>query len=368
MSSIPAVVVSGLHAEARGETVRRLLASTPYSAAVHHDLRGIARGRVERVVMDAWGVRERNEIQIVRGCVACTLREDVPPALERLADGARLLVVETWGSVEPRAVAAGVAKAAGVHLAGILTAVDPSALLDDLTCADRLGSRAFTAPGDDGRHVAGTLARQIEYASGLVLGAPDPRARTVLEHLGAGAPVTDLDELIPPHGAVDPAALAAKVSPATLRPPCDRTSAGMATTVWRRLRPLHPGRLHDALPDLAARAPRSRGRIWIANRPHALLSWDCAAGLLAIEEHGRWLAALPASAWADEPPARRAAAALDWRPKLGDRTQLLSFTGPALDRAALHAVLDACLLTEDEMLAGSTTWETYADPFAGVLD
>ncbi|TDD93719.1 GTP-binding protein [Actinomadura rubrisoli] len=370
MPSIPVAIVSGLHAEARGETVRRLLTSTPHAVAVHHDLRGFPQGRVDRVVLDAWGIRERTEVPIAHGCASCTIREDVQPAIEGLAADARLLVVETWGSVEPRAIASEVSKVTGVRLAAVLTAVDPGALLDDLSCRDRLATRALTAAATDERHVAETLARQIEYASGLVLGegtAPEP-ARTVLEHLGAGTPVTALDDLLCPTGPVSADDLAAKVSPATVRLPCDRDSGDVATVVWRRLRPLHPARLHDALRDLAAAAVRSRGRFWIANRPNTLLSWDCAAGLLAIEDHGPWLAARPRAAWTREPPARRIAAALDWRPKIGDRTQLIAFTGPALDRAALFAVLDGCLLTEDEMLAGSTTWETYADPFAGVLD
>ncbi|WP_067454240.1 GTP-binding protein [Actinomadura macra] len=367
MPSIPVVIVSGLHADARGETVDRLLASAPHSVAVHHDLRGIAGGQVERVVMDAWGVRERADVRVDHGCVSCTLREDVLPTVARLSADASLVVIETWESVDPGIVAPELDRITGVHLAGVLTAVAPGPLLEDLACADPLGTRALAAAPDDDRYVAETLARQIEYASGLVLSSPGDLAETVLEHLGAGTPVTLLDELLPPVVPVSAADLAAKVSPATLRLPCDLESDGLATVLWRRLRPLHPGRLHDALRDLAAGAVRSRGRIWIANRPNTLLSWDCVAGLLMIEDHGPWLAARPRAAWTEEPPARRAAATLDWRPKLGDRTQLISFTGPAVDRAALCTLLDGCLLTHDEMLAGSTAWETYTDPFAGVL-
>ncbi|QXJ22099.1 GTP-binding protein [Actinomadura graeca] len=367
MPSIPVVIVSGLHAEARGATVHRLLASAPHAVAVHHDLRGAARGRVERVVLDAWGVRERAGVRVDDGRVTRAVREDLLPAVARLSADASLVVIETWGSVEPAAVAPPLARVTGVHLAGVLTAVAPGLLLHDLACADPLGTRALTAAPDDDRRVAETLARQIEYASGLVLSSPGGLAETVLDHLGAGTPVTLLDELLPPVVPVAAADLAAKVSPATLRLPCDRESDGLSTVLWRRLRPLHPVRFHDALPALAAAAVRSRGRIWLANRPGSLLSWDCVAGLLVIEDHGPWLAARPASAWPDEPPARRAAAALDWRPKLGDRTQLVSFTGPAVDRAALTTILDGCLLTPEEMLAGSGAWETYTDPFAGAL-
>src|SRR5919108_771654 len=104
MSSIPVVVVGGLHGHVRAEVVRRLLAAVPYSVAVHHDLRGAAEGRVERIVLDGWGVRERTVLPIAHGCVTCTVREDVVPALDRLAGQAALLVLETWGSVEARPI------------------------------------------------------------------------------------------------------------------------------------------------------------------------------------------------------------------------------------------------------------------------
>ncbi|GAA2624374.1 GTP-binding protein [Actinomadura fulvescens] len=372
MSSIPVVVVAGLHAEVRAEAVRGLLAATPHSVAVHHDLRGIGHGQVERVVLDAWGVRERVDVLLAHGCVSCTIREDVLPVIEHLAGESRLLVIETWGSVEPRAVAEQVAKVPGVHLAGVLTAVDPTGLLNDLGCGERLRARALTASEEDERYVAEVLVRQIEYASTLVLGAGEPEdvvlARTVLEHLGAGTPVTPLDGLTAPRGPLDAETLAARVDPESLRLPVDQDSDGVATMIWRRPRPLHPVRLYEAIDDLAACAVRSRGRLWIANRSDLLLGWDCVSGLLAIEDRGQWLAARSDLAWSKVTPARRAAASLDWRPQTGDRTQLLAFTGPELDRPALTHLLDRCLLTEAEMRAGSEAWSAYADPFAPVLD
>ncbi|GAA4064887.1 GTP-binding protein [Actinomadura miaoliensis] len=371
MASVPVVVVAGLHARARGEVVRALLSGVSHSAAVHHDLRG---GRVARVVLDAWGVRGRADVPLAHGCVPCTVRDDAPRALLGLAHAASLLVLEIWGALETRPIVEEIARTPGLRPAAVLTAVDASALPHDIACDERLGDRPPAAVDDDDRYVAEVLARQIEYASGLVLvPADDPDdtalAARVLDHLGAGLPVTALPELTAatPAGRVDPAALAAQVHPATVRLPCDRDSGDVVTVVWRRLRPLHPVRFHDAIEDVAGAAVRSRGRMWLASRPGTLLAWDCVAGLLAIEDRGPWLAARP-TAWAAASPARRAATALDWRPGLGDRTQLIAFTGGGIDRAALFGLLDRCLLTDEEMLAGATAWESYADPFAAVLD
>lgn len=375
MPSIPVVIVAGLHAETRGELVRRLLAANPHSVAVHHDLRDLTRGMVRRVVLDAWGVREHTDVMGEHPCVSCTIREDMLPAVERLADDARLIVLELWGSVEPRFVTEQVARLPRVHLAGVLTAVDAALLPDDLTSGDRLGDRSLTAADGDERFVAEVLVRQLEYASKLVLrpageGDDTALAAAMLEHLGAGTPVAPIDavDLLRATASADPAALAARVEPPTLRLPCDARSAGVSTVLWKRLRPFHPGRLYAALEDIAGAAVRSRGRCWVANRPDTMLFWDCVSGILGIEDYGPWLAALPPAAWDGVPPERVAAAALDWYPKLGDRVQLLSFTGPELDREELFALLDPCLLTDEEMLAGSHAWESYADPFAGVLD
>ncbi|GAA1167143.1 hypothetical protein GCM10009654_25140 [Streptomyces hebeiensis] len=60
------------------------------------------------------------------------------------------------------------------------------------------------------------------------------------------------------------------------------------------------------------------------------------------------------------PPVRRAAAALDWHPKHGDRCQHLVFTSPGLDRDGLARVLDYCLLTDAEYTEGPRSMEATA--------
>ena len=43
--------------------------------------------------------------------------------------------------------------------------------------------------------------------------------------------------------------------------------------------------------------------------------------------------------------------------------QELVFIGQNLDEKRIIAALDACLLTEDELLNGRQFWETLPDPF-----
>ncbi|GIH79080.1 CobW family GTP-binding protein [Planobispora longispora] len=374
--STPVVLVAGLHAQARTPAVEALLAGHPGAVAIHHDLRSVTRGRVERVVRDAVQVLDLTEVRLAHGCVTCTVREDLLPELLRRAATAPLLVVELWDSVEPRSVAEAIDCAEAhdaLRLTAVLTALDAAHMPIDITRGDRLAETGQMAAGGDERHLAEVLARQIEYATGLVLHGGDEEdadlARAVLGHLAPVTPVFGVDTLPEVTGAaLCTGTLAERVDPATAQLPCDTQTDEVTTVVWHRLRPLHPARLFEAVDELATVSVRSRGRFWLATRHECMLAWDAVAGIVSVEDAGPWLAALPEAAWDMVSPARRMAAALDWDEITGDRVQHLVFTGPDLDRERIHALLDSCLLTPEEAVAGHTAWAGYDDPFAHILD
>ncbi|MEU4539547.1 GTP-binding protein [Streptosporangium sp. NPDC023825] len=374
--STPVVLVAGLHAQARTAAVDRLLHDHPGAVAVHHDLRSVTTGRVERLVRDHGGVLDLAEIRLAHGCVTCTVREDLLPQLIRYAATARLLVVDLWDSVEPRPVAEAIDSEQArdtLRLTSVLTALDAEHMPIDITRGDRLTETGQPAARGDERHLAEVLARQIEYATGLVLhggdDGDDELARAVLGHLAPVTPLFGVGALPEVSGAaLCTGTLAERVDPATAQLPVDARTEEVTTVVWHRLRPLHPARLFDAVDELATTSVRSRGRFWLATRHERLLAWDAVAGVVSVEDAGPWLAALPEAAWDMVSPARRSAAALDWNDITGDRVQHLVFTGPDLDRERLHALLDSCLLTQEETLAGSDAWTGYDDPFAHILD
>ncbi|MFD1936639.1 MULTISPECIES: CobW family GTP-binding protein [Nonomuraea] len=376
--SVPVVIVAGLYAAARSALVDRLLAEHPGSVAIHHDLEEVTTGRVRRVVRDATGVLDLQEVRLAHGCVTCTVREDLIPQLLSRTSSASLLIADLWDSVEPRAVAEALAwhedTVNVLRLTGVLTAVDAAGLTEDLCCDEHLADRGKPAAAGDERYLAEVLARQIEYATGVVVsgsGEEDVElALTVLGHLTPTTPADVLGLALPSvtGAGVDVETLAARVDPATAQLPCDAQTGEISTVVWHRLRPLHPRRFFDAVDELVTETVRSRGRFWLANRHERLLAWDAVAGIVSVEDAGPWLVTLPEAAWELESPARRMAAALDWNDILGDRVQHLVFTGPDLDRDRILSLLDSCLLTEQEALAGSDVWAGYQDPFAFVLD
>ncbi|CAL9494352.1 GTP-binding protein [Streptomyces sp. NPDC030392] len=378
MPSVPlsVAIVGGLHSDARRAAVDRLLASVPGSVALHHDLSTAAgRGTVVRTVRDATGVLSTGETPLVNDCACCALREDLVPELERLADAGltRLAVVELWDSVEPKAMAEVVA-AAGLDLTGVVTAVDPALVLPYLGNGDDLAEAGLAAAATDQRTIADTWARQLEYAPVLaVVDSPeaDDEDRALLAQLHPTArhvPVPDGDLAAAVLEGFDVEAAAAAQHPACALLPQDADAAGVGTYVWRARRPFHPGRLYAALEDLTCAAARSRGRFWLADRPDTLLAWDAAGGALCVESAGPWLASLPDAAWEMVPPVRRAAAALDWDPELGDRCQHLVFTSPGLDREGLAELLGSCLLTDAEYAAGREAWQRLASDFDTLLE
>lgn len=66
--------------------------------------------------------------------------------------------------------------------------------------------------------------------------------------------------------------------------------------------------------------------------------------------------------WPDDPVDREAIME-KWQGPFGDMRQELVFIGQVLDEARIRQALDACLLSEEEMLAGQELWRTFPDPF-----
>ncbi|MGW0701967.1 CobW family GTP-binding protein [Streptomyces sp. NPDC002867] len=375
---LPVAIVAGLHADARRETVERLLASVPGSVALHHDLSTAERGTVVRTVRDAFRLRDTGETPLVNDCACCALREDLVPELVRLAeDGAtRLAIVELWDSVEPKAMAEVVAAHGGERLAvtSVMCAVDPALLLPCLGNGDDLAEAGLAAAATDRRTIADTWARQLEYAPVIAVvesedADEEDRALLTQLHPTARRVPVGSDELAAAATAgFDVEAAAAAQHPACALLPQEADDCGVTTYVWHRARPFHPGRLYAALEDLTCAAARSRGRFWLADRPDTLLAWDAAGGALCVESAGPWLASLPDAAWEMVPPVRRAAAALDWHPEHGDCCQHLVFTSPGLDRDGLELLLESCLLTDAEYAAGREAWKRLPPAFDSLLE
>jgi len=247
MTHRPAVtVLSGFSPAATGAVARSLLLDDPRLLLVVHALDDLADGRVRRLVRDAGGVLEDTTVDLVHGCVSCTLHEDVLPTLARLAreHPGRDQLLALPRAVEPEAVASACAQALAdgvpvtdaVRFDSYVTVVDVDTLVADLETTDDLRDRGLHAAPDDHRAVADVVAHQIEYADTLVAWSgpeTDPlervRVATLLRRLAPWAAVADAD------------------APAALRDTA-RHDPGTPATLGRALEGHRIG-IHDPTPD-----------------------------------------------------------------------------------------------------------------------
>ena len=392
----PAVtVLSGFSPGAVHATARALLVADERLLAISHDLTGIRDGVVARTVRSAAEVIELSTVELVHGCVSCTLREDVLPTLVRLArtrPGSDLLLILP-PAVEPEAVAAacssclvdGAPVSEAVRFDSYVTVVDADHFLDDLASSDDLRHRELHTADDDHRAVAEVVAHQVEFSDTVVLWSrPDAdaldvdRVGTLVHRLApwaiqvpAGAAdsldCTALTALVRRTGRHNPRrpgmlGLALEGRPIAVHDPdsCDVTSI-----LFESRRPFHPQRLHDALEDLTEHALRGRGQLWIASQPDTAIAFEFAGGGLHLGSLGYWLAALPPERWTETSDDRCIAAELSWDPYYGDRRTVLALIGLHLDHTAITGLLTACLLTDAELAEGFDTWRQLPDPFAG---
>jgi G3E family GTPase len=214
----------------------------------------------------------------------------------------------------------------------------------------------------------------VEFADLLVhTGTADAweltRADAVLARLAPAAPRLRLAEL-------DARVLLAELPPEARRGRPDDVHApllrglppltsdcGVRLLVFSARRPFHPQRLHSAIDVLLDGVVRTRGRIWLATRPEAVLWLESAGGGLRVGHAGDWLADADAAAWEAVSPERRAVAAMGWHPRFGDRAQDLVVLAHDADPEGIEIALSAALLTEAELAAGEAAWRELPDPF-----
>jgi G3E family GTPase len=380
------VIVAGLAADAVTKVVDMLTRCGPGTVAVHHDLRHLPRGTVTRRLRTAAGDDAITAVELVHGCVSCTLREDLLPLLADHAarSDVQRVVLHLDAALEPETICwalrhvvlADAAVAERLRIAGVITVVDINNWLAAATGDESLADRGLALGPDDDRTLAQVAVGQVEFADTVLLTGiardawTTAKTTAVLDRLAPTGPRARLENQ-------DPAALLAAI-PADARcgrgndphgpilrgqPPLDR-DCGCVITLFSERRPFHPARLHAALDTLLDGVVRTRGRIWVATQPNTALWLESAGGGLRIGPAGPWLASVDQATWEAEPPERRAMAALCWDPYYGDRAQDLAILSHDRDPGEITTALQTALLTDRELALGWRTWGGWPDPFA----
>lgn len=201
------------------------------------------------------------DIELLHGCVSCTVREDLRELLGTFAGHTVVLHLDPL--LEPDAVR----RKLGVDVECVITVLDAATWLDDA-----LSDASMTS---DRRTVAQVVVAQAEAADVLVLrGDADERTLAVLDRLAPGA-----------HRCTPETVVARKRTRPRLMPL--KPECGVSTAVFTADRPFHPARLDDALDSLLdGTVVRSRGRLWVADEPDVALHLESAGCGMHVGEGG----------------------------------------------------------------------------------
>lgn len=345
-------LLAGPSTSLRDLLVRCLVLRRPRLAAVVYEV-APQDGTVAltRTVVDAGGVQHREPLPLTGCCLSCTLLADAAPALELVEAAERWseVVVALPAALRPGRVAE-VLRGEGVRVDTVTTVVDARLLRAQLEGGDLLAERGLAVAATDRRSTAELVAGQLEDADVLAVAdlhaVGSASAQTVQALLAHLAPLATQVVIGPGGSGCDDVVSTGRHDPSTSAADRERLATlavglcppacGVTTVLWGSTRPLHPGRLGAVLPDLVSGVLRSRGRVWLANRPAHRVGWDGAGASLSFGDPLPWTA----------PPG----------------TDLV-LTGVGLDADRVRRQLESCVATDAEVAAGAD----LDDPFAAAL-
>jgi G3E family GTPase len=331
---------------------------------------------------------EEKLVPMTNGCICCTLREDLLQEVARLAREGRFeyLLVESTGISEPMPVAETFTfeddqqrKLAEVaRLDTMVTVVDALNFLHEVGSRDDFRRRGLAAEADDERTVADLHIDQVEFADVLVVNKADlvnpeelARLEAILRHLNPDARIIRaVFGRVPPECVLNTGLFdldKAKRAPGWLKEMRgehvpESQEYGVRSFVYRARRPFHPVRFAQRLERPWPGVLRVKGFTWLATRMDHVGFWQQAGPVSHTGSTGLWWAAVARERW---PTTARGLARIrgNWEEPFGDRRQELVFIGAGLVPDAVRRELDACLLTDAEMAAGSRGWTELPDPF-----
>ena len=333
---------------------------------------------------------EERMIQMSNGCICCTLREDLLIEVSRLAREGRFdaLVIESSGIAEPLPIAEtftfeddnGQRLSDVARLDTLVTVVDGANFLKRYNEANSLESTGQTMGADDQRNIADLLVEQIEFCDILLISKSDlinpeqmDELKAVLRSLNPEAEIIPISKgNIPIDKVIKTGRFdfeRAERAPGWLKElrgehTPETEEYGIGSFVYRARRPFHPQRFFEVLHGdwCGGTLLRSKGFFWLATRPQFAGQWSQAGGIAHYGFAGMFWKAVPDESWPTDPEYLESINEV-WEEPFGDMRQELVFIGQNLDQEAITRQLDACLLDDEEMIAGVPLWKRMADPF-----
>ena len=337
--------------------------------------------------------KEEKLVEMSNGCICCTLREDLLLEVNKLAKEGRFdyLVIESTGISEPLPVAEtftfadedGFSLSDVSKLDTMVTVVDAANFLKDYDEAKSLkdsGESLESLGEEDERSVADLLVDQIEFADVLLISKTDLVEKSELDKLIAIIKTLNTSAKIIPisNGKVDIENILntglfdfdkAEQAPGWLKEMRgehipETEEYGISSFAYKARKPFYPQKFFDFLhsKNLSGKLIRSKGYFWLATRPQFAGHWSQAGGIARYGFAGMFWKAVPEEQWPLDQDSLDSIKE-NWEEPFGDMRQELVFIGQGLDKEQVFKELDACLLTDEDLLQGKDHWATFNDPF-----
>ncbi|GEO98674.1 zinc metallochaperone GTPase ZigA [Methylobacterium haplocladii] len=330
-------------------------------------------------------------VELTNGCICCTLRDDLLAEVRRLAEEGRYdyLLIEGTGIAEPLPVAStfsfrdddGHALSDVARLDTMVTVVDAVNLLRDYGSNAFLRDRGETAGDEDNRTLVDLLVEQIEFADVVVINkvedvSADQLAlvRSVVRGLNADARMVETSHGRAPLNAILDTGLfdeeKAQAHPLWFKELYgahehvpETEEYGVSSFVYRARRPFDPGKFNAFIDRTWPGLIRAKGHFWLATRPDWVGEFSLAGAIARVSAMGFWWAAVPRARWPDE-ATWTGHLEKNWSEVWGDRRQELVFIGTGMDRDAITAALDACLVGSETITRfDPAAYHRLPDPF-----
>jgi len=328
-------------------------------------------------------------VEFSNGCICCTLREDLLIEVARLARQGKFdyLLIESTGISEPLPVAEtftfvddqGQTLSDLARLDTLVTVVDAANFDVDFQSMEDLTERGIGLNDEDDRDIVSLLVDQIEFANVLVINKSDlvsaeritaleamlrqlnPTAKMIRTSLGQ----VPLEHIFETHLFSESWAEEHQQWLSVPRGEefSESEEYGFGSMIYAARRPFHPRRLMDLVEgDQFDGVVRSKGLVWLATRNEFAGQWSQAGNVFSLSPAGYWAAAMERDQWPDDETLVYEIEEI-WEEPYGDRRIELVLIGQYLDRDRMTQVLDACLLTDEELAAGPAVWDAFEDPF-----
>lgn len=320
------------------------------------------------------GLSETDDlIPMTNGCICCTLSDDLSRQLAGIARSGHFdyIVIEASGICEPIPIAYTISSfcdqgesggRAPLALDNIVAVVDAKRMFDEFD-----GGRDLLRDDIGEDDIESLLIQQIEFCSTLVLNKCDLVTPAQLAELHALARSLQRDAVIveatkgdvPMAELLDTgrfdferaygsaAWLDAMEHPEEHEDP-EVLEYDITTFVYKRRRPFDANALSDYVSTWGSDVIRSKGCVWADRDPDMCYLFEQAGRQVRLTENGLFVDSAPEAEkrriLRDNPQLLD-----DWDDSCGDRMTKICFIGRHMDRGALTAGLDACLIDWEDL-------------------